>query len=85
MAQEYRRTCGHCGKVWHSLVAREAEIEMVKQQAAFDTIGRTALCCCADNSQNVRNMDAGSDALTKLRQCPECGSSNYSEQLVGDK
>ena len=80
MVQEYRRTCSHCGKVWHSLVAREAEIELVKKQAAFASIGN----CCGDNSQNMRNMDAGSDSLTKLRQCPECGSANYAEETVGE-
>ena len=81
VAQEYRRTCNYCGKTWHSLVQREAEIETVKKQAAYATIGN----CCGDNSQNMRNIDAGSDNLTKLRQCPECGSANYTEEVVGEK
>lgn len=77
--QEYRRTCNFCGKTWHSLVAREKQIEQVKQQAALSTVGN----CCGDNSQNMRNIDAGNDSLTKLRQCPECGSSDYAEVIVG--
>ena len=81
MAQQYRRTCNYCGKTWHSLVQREQQIGQIKNQAAFATIGN----CCGDNSQNMRNIDAGSDSLTKLRQCPECQSSDYTEEIVGDK
>lgn len=80
MVQEYRRTCSRCGKVWHSLVAREKQIDTAKTQAAFATLGS----CCGDNSQNMRNIEAGNEDLNRLRQCPDCKSSSYTEEILDE-
>jgi tetratricopeptide (TPR) repeat protein len=83
--QEYRRTCGNCGKVWHSLVQREKKIESGIQ---FDK----TFCLCntcsggkssdAVISQSKRNIDAQSSTLDDLRKCPNCGSINYNEEIL---
>jgi len=80
MVQEFRRTCSHCGKVWHSLVSREMQIGLAQTEAACSTLGN----CCGSNSQNMRNMSANSDTLAEIRSCPECKSANYTEEIVGE-
>lgn len=80
--QEYRRKCQMCGKVWHSLVQREAQIHSSQKAHACAAIGN----CCGPSGaqlQASRNLDANTSELTRLRQCPSCGSANYTEILVG--
>ena len=80
MAQEFRRTCTHCGKVWHSLVSREVQINQMQLQAAVSAIN----CCGPNQSQDMRNMAATGDSLAQLKSCPECKSANYTEEVVGE-
>jgi hypothetical protein len=81
MVQEIRRKCSNCGKVWHSLASREAQINLAQLEASCSTLGN----CCGANSQNMRNMSANRDSLAQLRTCPECKSANYTEEIVGEE
>lgn len=79
-AQEYRRTCRACGKVWHSLVAREKEI----QQRQFANGMQGLVGCCSPNT-SATSIGTGQiieSELQRLRQCPECGSASYDEEIV---
>jgi uncharacterized Zn finger protein len=81
IVQEYRRKCNSCGKTWHSLVEREKEIE--RQIKYHGTQG--TLACCYDHSamaQQERNQQQSMNDLEKLRSCPECGSKNYTEEVI---
>jgi hypothetical protein len=77
---EYRRTCKGCGKVWHSLEAREKDIQKNIKTNAF------AGCAFCGNPfaqlQANRNVSAGQEELTRLRKCPNCGSSNFKEERL---
>jgi hypothetical protein len=80
MISEYRRTCNVCGKRWHSLVTREAEIIQRKQaNAAQGLVG-----CCSPNT-SATSIGTGQiidSELQRLRQCPECQSVNFDEEIV---
>lgn len=75
--QEFRRTCQQCGTVWHSLVEREAQL------------GKEGGCnrcmMCVDlprGAQWDRNRDAVESELCRLKKCPNCGSTNYVEEIL---
>lgn len=78
--QQYRRKCKNCGKVWHSLVSRENEIlrneKIYGWQSCFNTCNPSA------RAQYERNQDATQGAIDRLRSCPECKSTSYSEELI---
>lgn len=78
--QEYRRKCKSCGKVWNSLVSRESAIK-----SNVDTSG-CQVCLSTCNSQQSaqyqRNLNAEESELQKLRQCPDCKSSAYDEEII---
>lgn len=80
MAKEYRRTCKACGKVWHSLVAREKQI---KEGQCCDLC---SMCFSysddAAQAQIKGNAQQSSSELHRLQKCPECSSSNYDEEIV---
>ncbi len=79
--QEYKRTCNQCGKVWHSLVAREKELEGdVKCNACIGA--GTAFGDMGTASQSIRNAQAQKTSLYSLRLCPQCGSQNYKEEII---
>lgn len=77
--EEYKRTCRACGKVWHSLVSREAEIEFRSQANA----AQGAVGCCSPNT-SATSIGTGQiidSELQRIRQCPDCTSANY-DQVV---
>ena len=80
--QEYKRKCKECGKTWHSLVTREKQIEKdIKSGACVQ--GMTA--CggyLATASQSKKSVESQQDLLDKLKKCPECGSANYTEEVL---
>ncbi len=78
--QEYKRTCQECGKVWHSLVSREAEIESGSLSLSMIAVG-TFLVPSA-GLQASRNLDAKKSELAQLRKCPNCFSTNYHEVVI---
>ena len=86
--KEYKRTCNECGKIWHSLISRESKIQGDLKSNKCDSL--TAACgMCGGNwsalgasEQAKRNEHALSDEMTRLRKCPECGSSNYTEEVI---
>ena len=80
--QEYKRKCNQCGKVWHSLVDREKQLEEgVKCDACIQT--STALSGnLGSATQSKRNVAAGQNSLESLRKCPKCGSQNYKEDII---
>ena len=80
MAKEYRRTCNACGKMWHSLVSREQQIERDEKANNCQVCAQ----CCNPSAQlqAKRNVEANQSELSRLRACPECKSSNYNEEVV---
>ena len=87
--QEYRRTCKNCGKVWHSLVSRERELNLRATTSKLSEIGtrmQAASCCfmCGDRgaAQYGRNVDATKNEIERLKSCPNCLSKNYTEEII---
>ena len=80
--KEYKRKCNQCGKLWHSLVSREKEIESSKKTAACGQVSNACACKSGSALQAQRNVGAYQDSLDKLHKCPECGSQNYSEEVL---
>jgi rubredoxin len=87
--QEYQRQCGVCGKVWHSLVSREKEIERSTKSSSMMACGSSMQACgsCGQvgtgtNAQSQRNLEAGRTDLQRLRSCPDCGSATYNERII---
>ena len=78
---EYRRKCNECGKVWHSLEAREKELERDTRIAASNQCSNAFTCRTGSALQAQKNVGSFKDSLSKLRSCPECGSHNYDEEL----
>jgi hypothetical protein len=69
-----------CGKVWHSLVAREAQIASHQKVNTCNAVGQ----CCNPSAQLQarRNMEANQSEIAQLRQCPNCHSVNYQEVII---
>ena len=80
--KEYKRKCNECGKVWHSLASREKEIESAKGIANLNQAANACACNSGSALQAQRNVNASQDSINKLRSCPECGSQNYSEEVL---
>ena len=80
LPQEYRRTCQACGKVWHSLVAREQDIQRSSSANSCNVCAQ--MCNPSAQLQASRNLDANKSEITRLRQCPNCGSAAYIEEIV---
>lgn len=80
--KEYKRKCNECGKVWHSLASREKEIGgdinlnncVQGSQACNGNMGAA--------TQSKRNVESQKDLLDKLKKCPNCGSRNYTEEVI---
>jgi len=81
VVEEYQRTCLVCGKVWHSLVNREASLI---NNSILDGCLGVANCCnpivLLLSSSNVNTYDS---ELARLKSCPECRSTNYAEIIRG--
>lgn len=85
---EYKRTCNQCGKVWHVLAEREKYLEREKKYnncnmcaTAFGTAGGNSGSWGAW-TQTQRNEHALESEMTRLKQCPNCGSSDYTETII---
>jgi hypothetical protein len=84
--KELKRKCNECGKVWHSLASREAEIERQKNTANVNQVSNACSCNSGAALQAQRNVGASQDSLDKLRKCPNCGSQNYTQtEIIYDK
>lgn len=82
--KEFRRTCRSCGKVWHSLVEREARIQFDLKANPANQCGGFLRGCgsSASTMQARRNLAADESAISRLQSCPECQSVNYDEEIV---
>lgn len=85
---EYKRTCLQCGKVWHSLALRENYLEKEKKwndcnmcASAFSSAGGNYYSW-GTWTQTKRNEHALNNEISKLKQCPNCMSSNYTEEQI---
>lgn len=85
---EYKRTCNQCGKVWHVLAEREKYLEKEKR---FNNCNMCATAIgTADGNvgswmawtQTKRNEHALENETTRLKQCPNCMSSDYTETKI---
>jgi transcription elongation factor Elf1 len=72
-------TCRACGKVWHSLIEREQKLS---KQDTCGMCGSAMETSGAELQQSKRNEAARESELSRLKRCPECGSANYSEEIV---
>ena len=83
---EYKRTCNHCGKVWHVLAEREKYLESEKKWNSCNMCASALAALSGDSNYNgtftqaKRNQHALNDEINKLKQCPNCMSTNYSEE-----
>ncbi len=80
LVSEYRRTCKACSKQWHSLVDREEVILLRKRANA----AQGAVGCCSPNT-SATSIGTGQlidSELQRLRQCPECQSANFDEEII---
>jgi hypothetical protein len=80
---EIRRSCKYCGKVWHSSTLRESDLV---SGIGWDTgIG---LANFREGSgaylQSRRNAQSQREILENLQRCPNCGSTRYIEEIVGN-
>ena len=68
--KEYKRKCNECGKVWHTLAAREKEVEKQMKSNNFQILAN----CCNPGAQlqAKRNVEAGASDLNNLKKCPDC-------------
>lgn len=78
--REYQRQCIQCGKVWHSLIARERQVSFDQNCNNCDQVAH----CCEPTArlQANRNTQATNSELDRLRKCPNCGSGTYNERIV---
>jgi len=82
---EYKRTCNECGKVWHSLVGREASLDPNNWLCCDqDRIGECSTCgeISGRSAQYGRNIQSREDSLSQLRRCPDCHSNNFREEII---
>jgi len=80
---EYKRTCNECGKVWHSLVEREAQIDPSGKCCDPDNLGECGTCGTnSAQAQYRRNIQSREESLAKLRKCPSCSSENCKTELI---
>ncbi|MFA5406796.1 MAG: hypothetical protein WC307_05570 [Candidatus Nanoarchaeia archaeon] len=80
--KEFKRKCNECGKIWHSLASREKEI---KDDVGCNSCIQASTACNGQTGaamQSKRNVESQKDLLDKLKKCPECGSRNYTEEVV---
>lgn len=77
---EFRRTCNSCGKVWHSLVERENQIVLRQQANAWQGMAG----CCSPNTSatSIGTGQVIDSELQRLRQCPDCGSANFKQEII---
>ena len=83
--REYKRTCNECGKVWHSLVEREKQVAIGSFWNAIAGVGTAIGGNYGATGQFSRNSDAQQQELVNLKRCPNCGSSNYKEEITSFK
>jgi hypothetical protein len=76
---EIKRTCNQCGRVWHTLASREAEIIT---SMGLNACGSCGTCGSPHQAQYNRNSDANSDSLSQIKQCPNCKSCDYKEEVI---
>lgn len=85
VVQEYKRVCQQCGKVWHSLIARENQIARnIKSNNCQQSL---QACTCspvgnAGAAQSRRNVEANQSDLAKLISCPACNSTNFTQEII---
>lgn len=82
---EYKRTCKECGKVWHSLIEREKQINPNKF-CDEDNCGQFSGGCCggpnAASAQYRKNVQDRENSLQNLQRCPQCNSSHHTTTIV---
>jgi uncharacterized Zn finger protein len=80
MPQEHQRQCQACGKVWHSLVSREKQVERDNKSNSCNVCAQ--MCNPAAQLQAKHNAETNQSELSRLRQCPQCGSANFNERII---
>ena len=85
---EYKRTCNQCGKVWHVLAERENYLSREKKcndcnmcASAIGTAEGTA-GSWGVWTQTQRNEHALENEIYRLKQCPNCMSTDYTETKI---
>lgn len=86
--KEFKRTCNECKKTWHSLSEREEELKSRLNPCKAACCGTTEPVGCTECRKGCFGV-AGPDSaetldktLDSLKKCPNCGSGNYSEEII---
>jgi len=79
---EYKRKCNQCDKVWYSLVDKEKQLGSNRIFNSLVGIGTAITGDLGASTQSSRNLDANSEYLDKLKKCPNCGSADYTEEII---
>jgi len=80
--REYKRKCNQCGKVWYSLVSQEKSISTGGFLSSLVGIGTALTGNLGASTQSSRNSDALMQRIEELKKCPNCGSSDYTEEII---
>ena len=80
--EEYKRKCQECGKVWHSNIKIEKNLQASAGLNALSGISSLFFGGSAATSQYIRNTNAQTSEITNLKKCPNCGSTHYTEQTT---
>jgi hypothetical protein len=76
---EVKRTCNQCGKVWHTLASREMELV---NNIGLESLGMCGTCGSPAQAQHGHNLDSNQNELLTTKQCPNCKSSDYKEEVI---
>jgi rubrerythrin len=79
---EYKRKCNQCGKVWHSLVGTERRLNRRTILDSLVSVGTALTGNLGASTQSSRNADAQIERIENVRKCPNCGSSDYKEEII---
>lgn len=79
---EYKRKCNQCGKIWHSLVKEEKRAMRGGLLNSLVGMGTAIGGNLGASTQSSRNADANLESLQNRRRCPNCGSADYTEEII---
>lgn len=79
---EYRRKCNKCKKVWYSQSRLENSADNSKRVNAFVALGTIFSNNITAATQAIRNSDAQEAIINSLRKCPNCGTTDYKEEVT---
>lgn len=86
--KEYKRKCNECKTTWHSLAAREDQLNAnLKENQCNQLVSACGMCggnwlALGASNQAKTNEQMILGEKERLHKCPKCGSGNYTEKVV---